>query len=254
MKVHNQLDAITHSQFADDTIIFGDASLVEDKNIMSTLNFYSEQSRQVMNKGKSQLFLNTNKQVQQRISNLLGIKVSELPIKYLGIRIKKGCRQSQIWEDVLKSCSAKTEFWKNRWLTQAGRLTMVKFVLSAIPIYYMSFFKMPFAAGKNIDNLLRKFVWEGAKDTKKIPLINWDTMCLLKEDGRAGLRKMELQNIALGAKLSWKMYIETMVQNIQEEIFGLREPLLNYHCGKRKARICHLELSLGLQIHLIDHI
>lgn len=67
---------------------------------------------------------------------------------------------------------------------------------------------MPYAAGKNIDNLLRKFVWEGAKDKKKIPLINWDTMCLLKEDGGAGLRKMALQNIALGAKLSWKMYTE----------------------------------------------
>ncbi|XP_057816791.2 uncharacterized mitochondrial protein AtMg00310-like [Cryptomeria japonica] len=85
---------------------------------------------------------------------------------------------------------------------------MVRSVLLAIPIYCMSCFKIPFVVGKNIDNLLRKFVWEGAKDTKKIPLINWETMCLLKEDGRARLRKMELQNSVLGAKLSWKMYTE----------------------------------------------
>ncbi|GLJ30873.1 hypothetical protein SUGI_0613830 [Cryptomeria japonica] len=33
-------------------------------------------------------------------------------------------------------------------------------------------------------------------------------MCFHKESGGAGLRKMDLQNIALGAKLSWKMYRE----------------------------------------------
>lgn len=33
-------------------------------------------------------------------------------------------------------------------------------------------------------------------------------MCLRKIDGGVGLRKMALQNSALGAKLSWKMYIE----------------------------------------------
>lgn len=69
----------------------------------------------------------------------------------------------------------------------------------------MSCFKMSFAAGKSLNNLLKKFVWDGAKDNRKIPLINWDTLCLIKEDGGASLRKMELQNSALGAKLSWKM-------------------------------------------------
>ncbi|XP_057866898.2 uncharacterized protein LOC131074323 [Cryptomeria japonica] len=38
-----------------------------------------------------------------------------------------------------------------------------------------------------------------------MPLINWDTLCLVKEEGDAGLRKMGLQNSALGAKLTWKM-------------------------------------------------
>ncbi|GLJ41989.1 hypothetical protein SUGI_0869280 [Cryptomeria japonica] len=69
----------------------------------------------------------------------------------------------------------------------------------------MSCFKMSFAARKSLNNLLKKFVWAGAKDNRKIPLINWDTLCLVKEDGGADLRKMEVQNSALGAKLAWKM-------------------------------------------------
>ncbi|GLJ16496.1 hypothetical protein SUGI_0281610 [Cryptomeria japonica] len=84
---------------------------------------------------------------------------------------------------------------------------MIKSVLSAVLIFSMSCFKMPYAAGKSLDSLLKKFVWDGAKEQKKIPLINWDTMCLLKEGG-VGLRKMELQNISLGEKLTWKIYKE----------------------------------------------
>ncbi|XP_059071290.1 uncharacterized protein LOC131864838 [Cryptomeria japonica] len=206
IKVHEQFEAITCSQFVDDAIIFGEASIQEAAVIKNTLEEYVLASGQVMNKGKSQLFFfNINRQIQGRIAQLLDINITELSIKYLGVQISKGCRQSQTWEDVIKSCQSKSENWKNRWLTQAGRLTMIKYVLMAIPIYSISCFKMSFTAGKNPNNLLKKFVWDGPKDNRKISLINWDTLCLIKEDEGVGLKKMELQNSALGAKLSWKM-------------------------------------------------
>lgn len=115
IKLHNQLNAIIHSQYADDTVIFGETSLVEPKNIMSTLKIYSKQSEQLMNNHKSQLFFfNTNKQTQLIIANLFGITVSELPIKYLGVQIDKDDRKPQILDDVIQSCMAKSELWKNR--------------------------------------------------------------------------------------------------------------------------------------------
>ncbi|GLJ07653.1 hypothetical protein SUGI_0071800 [Cryptomeria japonica] len=57
-----------------------------------------------------------------------------------------------------------------------------------------------------MDGLLKRFIWEGLKEGKKISLINWETVCMLKAEGGAGLRKMNLQNLVLGAKLAWKMY------------------------------------------------
>lgn len=83
---------------------------------------------------------------------------------------------------------------------------MIKSVLSAIPIYSMSCFKMSRQAYSSVDGLLKKFLWEGSKEVRRIPLINWDTSCLIKEEGGVGLRKMESQNKALGAKLAWKIY------------------------------------------------
>lgn len=51
---------------------------------------------------------------------------------------------------------------------------MIKFVLSAIPIYSMQCFQMPVSVGEKLDGLLKKFVWDGAKEHKRIPLISWD--------------------------------------------------------------------------------
>ncbi|XP_059068593.1 uncharacterized protein LOC131859082 [Cryptomeria japonica] len=65
---------------------------------------------------------------------------------------------------------------------------------------------LSFKAAKELDNLFKKFLWEGAQEKKKFPLINWDTTCLIKLEGGAGLRKMDFHNQALGAKLAWKMY------------------------------------------------
>lgn len=95
IRLHEQFEPITHSQFADDTIIFGEATIAEARGIMKTLEDYSSMTSQLMNNDKSQLlFFNTNKKTQLKISQVLGIKINELPIKYLGLRLDKGCRQS----------------------------------------------------------------------------------------------------------------------------------------------------------------
>lgn len=117
-------------------------------------------------------FSNTNRQVQIKIACLLEYQIGLLPFKYLEVTINSGSRQNQIWEDVINKCKVKSKQWKNRWLSQAGRLTMIRSVLSIIPIYSMSCFRMSYAASKKIDGMLNKFIWEGAKEVRRIPLIN----------------------------------------------------------------------------------
>lgn len=128
------------------------------------------------------------------------------PIKYLGVPLFAGRVDTKIWEEVINKCQTKSTSWKNKWLTQAGRLQMIRSVLSIVPTYFMSCYRLSSRAATALDGMLKKFIREGHKEEKKIPLIHWDTTCLLKEDGGARLRKMSLQNLALGAKLAWKMY------------------------------------------------
>lgn len=126
-----------------------------------------------MNKTKSVVyFINTSKRTELKIANILGFQIGEFPIKYLGVQLSIGRFQNNLWEEVINKCHTKAAMWKNKWLTKARRIQMIKSVLSVVPIYYMSCFRLSSKAANDLDGLLKKFSWEGSKDKKKIPLIN----------------------------------------------------------------------------------
>ncbi|XP_059068290.1 uncharacterized protein LOC131858844 [Cryptomeria japonica] len=205
--IHDRLPLISHSQFADDTIIFGVASEREALVIRKVLEDYETDSSQSMNKQKSRIyFLNTSKRTQEKITRVLQFSQGSFPIQYLGVPLFAGRLDNRLWEEVVNKCKAKTVLWKNKWLSQAGHIQMIKAVLAVVPIYYMSCYRAPHKALSALDGMLKSFIWEGSREERKIPLISWDTACFLKVDGGIGLRKMNLQNLALGMKLAWKMY------------------------------------------------
>lgn len=75
---------LSHSQFADDTILYGEASIREAEIIRDAIDKYSKVSGQILNFRKSEVFFNINKVSQRRIANVLGISHSNLPSKHLG--------------------------------------------------------------------------------------------------------------------------------------------------------------------------
>ncbi|GLJ44326.1 hypothetical protein SUGI_0927960 [Cryptomeria japonica] len=207
VSISDSLDPISHSQFADDTILFGEASVREAKVIQGVLEEYKKDSGQSMNRHKSTLyFINVSKKFQMKIVSVLQFGISQFPIKYLGVPLFVGRLDNKIWEEVVNRCKVKSMAWTNNWLSQAGRIQMVKTILSAVPIYYMSCYGLSCKAASTLDGLLKKFLCDGEKELKKVPLINWDTACMLKAEGGTELRHMKLQNVALGAKLVWKLF------------------------------------------------
>lgn len=62
ISIHTNLEPISHSQFADDAILFGEASIREAKIIKEVLDIYERDSGQCMNKTKSRVyFINTSR-------------------------------------------------------------------------------------------------------------------------------------------------------------------------------------------------
>lgn len=93
--------------------------------------------------------------------------------------------------------------WKGRNLTFAGRLVLIKSVISSIPIYIMNTVKLSVAVCNDIDKIKRNFLWSGSDNKNSTHVVNWDDVCKRKEDEGLGIKQARPMNLALLSKLSW---------------------------------------------------
>jgi hypothetical protein len=91
-------------------------------------------------------------------------------------------------------------------LIQLVILFFLKSVLSALPIFQFSSILSPVGIKNALVKGLRKFIWQGGNTNHKhFHLMNWNIMHTPKAHGGLGIEDLMLMNIALGAKLLWRL-------------------------------------------------
>ena len=73
-------------------------------------------------------------------------------------------------------------------------------MLIALPIYLLSFFRIPKKVVHKIVSIQRNFLWGGDIEATKIPWVNWDTVYLPKTKGGLGIKDLTKFNKALLGK------------------------------------------------------
>nr|KYP63731.1 hypothetical protein KK1_018313 [Cajanus cajan] len=74
---------------------------------------------------------------------VLNCKIMDIPFKYLGLPIGDNPRRQAMWKPIILKFEKKLALWKNKLLSLAGRVCLINFVLSSLPLFYISFFKIP---------------------------------------------------------------------------------------------------------------
>ncbi|XP_059070666.1 uncharacterized protein LOC131860291 [Cryptomeria japonica] len=165
IEIARGVDSTTHCQFADDTCLFGVASMHEVLVMKKVLNRFSWATGQEINWLKSEIFFfHTECWSQRAIARLFAIKIGQMPGKFLGMPLFSGAGKMNIWKGFLYGYKAKMEGWKSKWLSLAGRLLMLKSVVLAMLIFPMAYFKLPGSIIKNMQQKMRKFLWNGNKE------------------------------------------------------------------------------------------
>ncbi|XP_057810311.1 uncharacterized protein LOC131024792 [Salvia miltiorrhiza] len=112
--------------------------------------------------------------------------------------------------------------WKVRNLSLAGRITLVKAVLQAIPIYQLSFSLMPKTIVRRVNSIFVKFLWGGNGESKSLAWIKWSDLCSKFDEGGLGFRNLEEFNRVLVVKWVWR-YLqerESLWARVVRSIFG----------------------------------
>ncbi|KAL8546362.1 hypothetical protein ACS0TY_006182 [Phlomoides rotata] len=74
--------------------------------------------------------------------------------------------------------------WDNSYLSFGGRIVLTNSVLTNIPIYALTFSRIPPSISKAILKIQRWFLWGGgSRKEKRMAWVNWDIVCRDKSRG-----------------------------------------------------------------------
>lgn len=126
----------------DDTLIIGGGGWKNLWSIKVVLRDFELVSGMWVNFHKSRLIsINVSKHLLGVASIFLSCKIEESGFMFLGIPIGSNPRRIKMWDPVIDKFSSKLALWKRRFLSFAGRVTLINSILNNLPIFVMSFYK-----------------------------------------------------------------------------------------------------------------
>ncbi|KAL0293927.1 UNVERIFIED_CONTAM: hypothetical protein Sangu_3228300 [Sesamum angustifolium] len=168
--------------------------------ITDTLNEFAALSGLKVNPAKSQIiFSRAVQQERQQILDYLGFQEGSLPVKYLGIPLTSSRLTIADCRPLIDKVDARLAGWNNQILSYAGRLQLIKSVLTTLHTYWASAFILPKGVLKTLEKKMRQFLWQGSAGSGNAK-VAWAWISKPKEEGGLGIRSLTITNQALMLK------------------------------------------------------
>ncbi|KAK4261983.1 hypothetical protein QN277_027606 [Acacia crassicarpa] len=193
--------------FADDVLLFGEATEAQASCMLNCLERPCKASGERVSTSKSSLFFSPRvpPQMKQNLSAMSGMKVTTAIGRYLGFPLTRKRRPTETFQYIVDNVSSRLAMWKEKSLSRAGRITLAKSVLSAMPLYPMQVAQIPHSICLQIERIQWKFILGHSESSAGFHPIGWHQITLPKDHGGLGFRRLSSLNDACGAKLMWKL-------------------------------------------------
>lgn len=205
-KIKRGSPIVSHLFFADNLLLFSEASCRQSRQMHQILKDFCGESGQRVNSKKSKVWYTPNTPAGkiQAISKEFGIPYTKQLRKYLGVPLIHERVQSRHFDYLIEKVHMRLSGWKSKLLLQAARLVLIQSVTSTIPSYVMQSCKLPMKTIQLLERANRRFFWGDTDQKLTMHSIAWPTVCQPKQHGGLGLRRMDLVNKVMLAKLAWR--------------------------------------------------
>ncbi|KAL8542622.1 hypothetical protein ACS0TY_003485 [Phlomoides rotata] len=117
------------------------------------------------------------------MANYLGCDIGKQQLSYLGLNVGINHWRISSWDKLVDRVRGRLAKWNDKHISFGGRVTLVQSVLSSIPIYCLSFYRIPKRVIIELISIQRNFLWGGCEESSKTPWISWNTICKDKKLG-----------------------------------------------------------------------
>ncbi|KAL0293434.1 UNVERIFIED_CONTAM: hypothetical protein Sradi_6938000 [Sesamum radiatum] len=152
--------------FADDLLLFSKADPNSVSLFKEGLTTFAELSGLQANLHKSHLILSSSAApLRATLLTILGFQEGHLPLRYLGLPLLASRLSVADCHPIIQKIEARIRGWDGILLSFAGRVQLIKSVLSALQVYWAMAFILPKHVIKDIEKRLRNFLWKGSIET-----------------------------------------------------------------------------------------
>ena len=151
---------------------------------------------------KSTLFLaGVATQKQEEILNHFPFGSGKLPVRYLGFPLLTKNMTVLDYLPLIEKIRKRIGSWTGRFLSYAGRLQLIKSVITSLANFWMAAFRLPSGCIKEIERLCSDFLWWGPELNNRKAKVSWADICSTKQEGGLGIRRLKEVNTVIFLKL-----------------------------------------------------
>lgn len=182
-------DHISHLQFVDDTILFLKPRVDFLLNLKRIFRCFELASGLRINFHKLCLVRIGKGKARETTqwASMLRCNKATLPISYLGFPLGARSCSKSFWDLIIRNIENFLALQKKKFLSKSARLVLIKAVISSIPNYFLSVFKISVNVAQKIEKLKMNFLWGNGVEKRKWHAVKWEEVCKSRVNGGLGV-------------------------------------------------------------------